>query len=54
MVDVTKADVIEGIGYGCDESARTTVFYSRFKPGLIKGKPVSVQMIIPLKFQLNN
>ncbi len=52
--DVTKADVIEGIGYGCDESARTTVFYSRFKPGLIKGKPVSVQMIIPLKFQLNN
>lgn len=52
--DVTKADVTQGIGYGCDESARTTVFYSRFKPGLIKGKPVNVQMVISLKFQLNN
>ena len=50
--EVTKADVVEGIGYGCDESARTTVFYSKFKPGLIKGKPVNVQMIIPLKFEL--
>jgi TonB family protein len=52
--DVTKADVLEGIGYGCDESAKTTVFYSRFKPGLIKGKPVNVQMVISLKFQLKN
>jgi TonB family protein len=52
--DVTKADVIQGIGYGCDESARTTVFYTRFKPGLIKGKPVNVQMVISLKFQLEN
>jgi TonB family protein len=50
--DVTKAEVIKGIGYGCDESARNTVFYSRFKPGLIKGKPVNVQMVISLKFQL--
>jgi TonB family protein len=50
--DVTKADVVQGIGYGCDESARTTVFYSRFKPGLIKGKPVNVQMVISLKFNL--
>jgi TonB family protein len=52
--DVTKADVVQGIGYGCDESARTTVFYSRFKPGLIKGKPVNVQMVISLKFRLEN
>lgn len=52
--DVTKADVVQGIGYGCDESARTTVFYSRFKPGLVKGKPVNVQMTISLKFQLKN
>lgn len=50
--NVTKADVIQGIGYGCDESARNTVFYSRFKPGLVKGKPVNVQMVISLNFQL--
>jgi TonB family protein len=52
--NVTKADVVQGIGYGCDESAKTTVFYSRFKPGLIKGKPVNVQMTISLEFQLKN
>ncbi len=50
--DVTKADIVKGIGYGCDESAKTTVFYSRFKPGLIKGKPVNVQMVISLDFKL--
>ncbi len=52
--EVTKADVIDGIGYGCDESAKTTVFYCRFTPGLIKGKPVNVQMVISLKFKLKN
>lgn len=52
--DVTKAEVIKGIGYGCDESARNTVYYSRFKPGLIKGKPVNIQMVISLEFRLKN
>jgi TonB family protein len=52
--DVTKADVVQGIGYGCDESARIAVFYSRFKPGLIKGKPVKVQMVITLNFKLKD
>jgi TonB family protein len=51
---VTRADVVEGIGYGCDEAARNAVLYSSFNPGLIRGKPVNVQMIIPIKFKLIN
>jgi TonB family protein len=49
---VEKAEVIEGIGYGCDEAAQLTVFYTKFKPGLLRGRPVKVQMIIPVEFKL--
>jgi len=49
--DVTKAEVAEGIGYGCDDAARITVLYTKFKPGLIRGKPVRTQIIIPLEFK---
>jgi TonB family protein len=52
--DVTKAEVVQGIGYGCDESAKIDVLYSKFKPGLIKGKPVKIQMVIPVNFKLKN
>jgi len=51
--EVLKAQVVKGIGYGCDEAARLAVLYQRFKPGLIKGKRVKVQMDIPIEFKLN-
>ncbi len=51
--EVSNATVVEGIGYGCDEVARLAVYYTRFKPGLMKGKPVKVQMVIPVEFKLN-
>jgi TonB family protein len=50
--EVLDAQVIEGIGYGCDEAARLAVFYHRFKPGLIRGEKVKVQMEIPIEFRL--
>lgn len=50
--EVIDAQVLEGIGHGCDESARLAVFYHRFKPGLIKGQRVKVQMEIPIEFKL--
>jgi TonB family protein len=50
--EVTKAIVKKGIGHGCDESARIAVYYTKFKPGLQKGKPVKMQMVIPLEFKL--
>lgn len=51
--EVSSASVIEGIGYGCDENARLAVYYTRFKPGILKGKTVKVQMEIPIEFSLS-
>lgn len=51
--EVSSAQVSEGIGYGCDENARLSVYYTRFKPGLLKGQRVKVQVIIPVEFKLN-
>jgi TonB family protein len=51
--EVSSAQVVEGIGYGCDENARLSVYYTRFKPGLQKGKRMKVQMIIPIEFKLD-
>lgn len=50
--EVLDAQVVEGIGYGCDEAARLAILYHRFKPGLIKGQKVKVQMEIPIEFKL--
>ncbi len=50
--EVTEAKVDKGIGYGCDESARIAVYYTKFKPGLLRGEPVNVKMIIPVEFKI--
>jgi TonB family protein len=50
--EVSSAQIVEGIGYGCDENARISVYYTRFKPGLQKGKRMRVQMVIPIEFKL--
>lgn len=50
--EVIDAQVVEGIGYGCDEAARLAILYHRFKPGLIRGQKVKVQMEIPIEFKL--
>jgi len=49
---VTKAQVLKGIGAGCDEAALTAVQKTRFKPGKQRGKPVKVQVSIPIIFKL--
>lgn len=51
--EVTQDEVIQGIGYGCDESAKITVYYSKFTPGILNGKPVKVQVVIPVEFKLS-
>lgn len=50
--EVLDAQVVKGIGYGCDESARLAVFYHRFSPGLQRGQRVKVQMDLPVEFKL--
>jgi len=51
--NVTKAQILKGIGAGCDEAALNAVLKTKFKPGKQRGKPVRVQVSIPVVFKLN-
>lgn len=50
---VDHAKVIKGIGSGCDEAALNAVIKTKFSPGKQRGKPVKVQVSIPIVFKLN-
>ena len=50
--DVKKAQVIKGIGSGCDEEALKVVKETKFTPGFCNGKPCKVQISIPIMFSL--
>jgi TonB family protein len=50
--NVIKANVIKGAGYGLDEAALSAVKQTKFTPGKQKGKPVKVQVTIPIVFKL--
>ena len=50
--EVTKAQIIKGIGAGCDEAALDAVLKTKFTPGKQRGKPVKVQVSIPIIFKL--
>ncbi len=50
--NVTKVELVKGIGAGCDEAAEKAVKETRFKPGKQRGKAVKVQVMIPVVFKL--
>ena len=51
---VKDAQIVRGIGGGCDEEAlRVVKEMPAWKPGKQRGKPVKVQFTIPIHFQLN-
>ncbi|MFB3131519.1 MAG: TonB family protein, partial [Rhodothermales bacterium] len=50
---VEDAEVIRGIGGGCDEEALRVVQEARFIPGKIAGKPVRVRHTLFITFKLN-
>lgn len=50
--NVQKVELIKGIGAGCDEEAMKAVQATQFKPGKQRGKPVRVQVSIPILFRL--
>jgi protein TonB len=52
--EVVRAEVVKGIGAGCDEEAVKAVLGSKFKPGMQRGKPVKVKISIPIRFQLSS
>ncbi len=49
---VTKAQIIKGLGAGLDDAALNAVKATKFKPGKQRGKPVKVQVSIPIVFKL--
>lgn len=50
--NVSKVELIKGIGAGCDEAGMDAVKKTKFKPGKQRGKPVKVQVAIPIIFKL--
>lgn len=50
--NVTKVEVLKGLGAGLDEAAIKAVKATKFKPGKQRGKPVKVQVSIPIVFKL--
>jgi protein TonB len=50
--NVTRTQVVKGIGAGCDEAAMAAVQKTKFKPGKQRGKAVRVRMSIPIRFRL--
>lgn len=49
---VTDTKIIKGIGAGCNEAALEAVKAVSFTPGRQNGKPVKVQVTIPIMFKL--
>jgi TonB family protein len=50
--NVERAEVIKGIGSGCDEAAVSAIMQAKFIPGKQNGKPVKVRVMIPIRFKL--
>ncbi len=48
--EVESAKVLQGLGYGLDEAAVTTVKKWRFKPATLCGKPVAASFIVSVVF----
>ena len=50
--NVVNAEVVKGIGAGCDEAALDAVLKTKFTPGKQRGKPIKVQVTVPILFRL--
>ena len=51
---ISNATVMRGIGGGCDEEALRIIQSSpKWTPGMQRGKPVNVKMVIPVLFKLS-
>jgi protein TonB len=48
---VTNAEIVKGIGGGCDEAAMDAILQTKFTPGKQRGKPIKVQVTIPVVFK---
>ncbi len=51
--EVTKTDIIKGLGLGCDEAAEDAVKKTKFIPGKNGGKPVDSVLLLNVDFKIN-
>lgn len=49
--DVTKTEIVKGLGHGLDDAAEIAVYYTRFRPGKQLGKPIKVRTMLSLEFK---
>ncbi len=50
--NVAKVEIVKGVDEGLNEAALNAVEKTKFKPGMQRGKPVKVKVIIPIVFKL--
>ena len=50
--DVTETEVLQGIGFGCDEVARQVIAATKFAPAQRDGHAVSFRAALPIEFRL--
>ena len=51
--NVTKTEILKGIGSGCDKAAMKAVKETKFTPAKQRGKLVNVLVVVPVLFKLN-
>jgi len=50
---VLEVQVLKGIGYGCDQEAKTAVYRTDFFPAEVDGKPVKSKIQITIPFRIS-
>ena len=52
--NISKVDILKGIGFGCDEEAQRVVkLMPKWSPGRQSGRAVAVKFTLPISFQLS-
>jgi periplasmic protein TonB len=49
---VRRTEIVRGIGAGCDEAAAEALTKVEFVPGMQRGQPVNVRVMVPVRFSL--
>jgi TonB family protein len=52
--NVVEPNILRGIGGGADEAALEAIRSTRFTPGVQRGQPVDVKMVLPIVFRLSS
>lgn len=50
--NVVATEILKGVGTGLDQAAAKAITGTKFKPGMQNGKPVKVQVVVPIVFKL--